>query len=78
MFSSMKMKESMESELFGAFQVKMVAKITMLEFAATHFMHLRVKESTGNVCDLVQFENKLKQFKKTRYRPTYFRLFFSY
>ena len=42
MFSSIKMEEYMESELFGFFWVKMVAKNIVLGSPGTHFMHMRV------------------------------------
>ena len=43
MFSSIKMKEYMESEFSGSFLVKMVAKNIVLGYPGTHFMHMRVK-----------------------------------
>ena len=41
MFSSIKMEEHMETELFGIFGVKMVAKNIVLRSTGTHFMHMR-------------------------------------
>ena len=43
MFSRMKMKEFMESELSGIFLVKVVAKNTVFGSPGTHLMRMRVK-----------------------------------
>ena len=45
MFSSIKMKEYMESELSGIFRAKLVTKNIVREFPGTQFMHMRVKKN---------------------------------
>ena len=44
------MEEHIESVLSGIFQVKIVAKNTLLGSWETHFMYMRINDTQGKTC----------------------------